>query len=118
MKNKLEKQKTNPLDNLSDTLEKLTDLYDEGPLVQDPKTKEYLTPGQAKIKRNMNNKKRTEPFSKKPKIKSKVLLDPKIPYVYKPEPNNNVIENLKKDREKPSSDFYKGLGQFIPKLKI
>ena len=46
--NKLKNQKINPLDKVADEIQKLTEKYDEGQMIYDPMSKEFMTEGQFK----------------------------------------------------------------------
>ena len=83
MKNKLEKQKTNPLDNLDQKIKDLNELYDETPIVHDPVSNTFMTEGQ--LKKKFDKEVKNKPFIKikKPiaqrRERSKTQRDTQVP---------------------------------------
>ena len=86
--NKLKNQKTNPLDKVAEDIQKLTEEYDEGSMIYDPLSNEFMTEGQHKIRYdntpkahkqlqqhltgNSNQMKKQKEYFKKAKIEEKI----------------------------------------------
>lgn len=128
MKNKLEKQKTNPLDNLDQKIKDLNELYDETPIVHDPVSNTFMTEGQLKkkIEKEVKNKpfikikkpiaQRRERFKSKPNTQVPLKIDIS-PIVKNKSQNqdNDILEKIIKEQETTDPDLYKGLGTFFAK---
>ncbi len=128
MKNKLEKQKTNPLDNLDQKIKDLNELYDETPIVHDPVSNTFMTEGQLKkkIEKEVKNKpfikikkpiaQRRERFKSKPNTQVPLKIDIS-PIVNNKSQNqdNDILEKIIKEQETTDPDLYKGLGTFFAK---
>ena len=128
MKNKLEKQKTNPLDNLDQKIKDLNELYDEGPIVHDPVSNTFMSEGQLKkkIEKEVKNKpfikikkpiaQRRERFKSKPntQIPLKIDISPIVKQKQQLQ-DNNILEKIIKEQGTPDPDLLKGLGTFFAK---
>ena len=128
MKNKLEKQKTNPWDNLDQKIKDLNELYDETPIAHDPVSNTFMTEGQ--LKKKIEKEVKNKPFIKikKPiaqrRERSKTQRDTQVPLKIDISPivkqeqqlqDNNILEKKIKEQETPDPDLLKGLGTFFVK---
>ena len=128
MKNKLEKQKTNPLDNLDQKIKDLNELYDEGPIVHDPVSNTFMSEGQ--LKKKIEKEVKNKPFIKikKPiaqrRERFKVQRNTQVPLKIDISPivkqkqqlqENNILKKIIKEQETTDPDLYKGLGTFFAK---
>ena len=121
--NKLKNQKINPLDKVADEIQKLTEKYDEGQMIYDPMSKEFMTEGQFKsrydntpkankqlqqhLTRNSNQMQKQKEYFKKAKIEEKNKI--KKPIAQRTEPfktKRNTQVPLKFDTT-PTPNFYK-----------
>ena len=120
---KLKNQKTNPLDNVADEIQKLTEKYDEGLMIYDPLSNEFMTEGQHKTRydntpkankqlqqhltRNSNQMQKQKEYFKKAKIEEKNKI--KKPIAQRTEPfktKRNTQVPLKFETD-PLPNFYK-----------
>ena len=121
--NKLKNQKINPLDKVADEIQKLTEKYDEGQMIYDPMSKEFMTEGQFKSRydntprankqltqhliSNSTQMKKQREYFKKAKIEEKNKI--KKPIAERTEPfktKRNTQVPLKFETD-PLPNFYK-----------
>ena len=121
--NKLKNQKINPLDKVADEIQKLTEKYDEGQMIYDPMSKEFMTEGQFKSRydntprankqltqhliSNSTQMKKQREYFKKAKIEEKNKI--KKPIAERTEPfktKHNTQVPLKFETD-PLPNFYK-----------
>tara|TARA_R100001079_G_scaffold62681_1_gene32421 strand:- start:5 stop:478 length:474 start_codon:yes stop_codon:yes gene_type:complete len=121
--NKLKNQKINPLDKVADEIQKLTEKYDEGQMIYDPMSKEFMTEGQFKSRydntprankqlqqhliSNSTQMKKQREYFKKAKIEEKNKI--KKPIAQRTEPFKTKRDTqvpLKFDTT-PTPNFYK-----------
>ena len=120
---KLKNQKINPLDKVAEDIQRLTEEYDEGSMIYDPLSNEFMTEGQHKkrydntpkakkqlmrhLTRNSNQKLRQKEFFENPKIEEKNKI--KKPIAQRTEPFKTKRDTqvpLKFDTT-PTPNFYK-----------
>ena len=138
---KSKEQKTKPYD-LEKELTRLIDLYDEGPIINDPMSntfkseQQFLRENDAKSKRIYDNqtrnkdKKTVKAVQKKPiaqrRESLKAKLTPSVPMnmdinfkkINAPgaeDAAENILKKLEDDRNKIDPDMFRGLGIFLPK---
>ena len=121
--NKLKNQKINPLDKVAEDIQKLTEEYDEGSMIYDPLSNEFMTEGQHKkrydntpkakkqlmqhLTRNSNQQLRQKEFFENPK--NQKFLKNKKPIAQRTEPfktKRNTQVPLKFETD-PLPNFYK-----------
>ena len=128
MKNKLEKKKTNPLDNLDQKIKDLNELYDEGPIVHDPVSNTFMSEGQ--LKKKIEKEVKNKPFIKikkpiaqrrerfKTQRNTQVPLKIDISPIVKQEQQlqeNDILKKIIKEQETTDPDLFRGLGTFLTK---
>jgi len=121
--NKLKNKKINPLDKVAEDIQRLTEEYDEGSMIYDPLSNEFMTEGQHKkrydntpkakkqlmqhLTRNSNQKLRQKEFFENPK--NQKFLKNKKPIAQRTEPfktKRNTQVPLKFETD-PLPNFYK-----------
>ena len=127
-------QKTKPFE-LENEIVRLAKMYDEetdpSPVIHEPLTNTFMTEKQLKTK--FEKEEQNNPFIKNKKLitqlreQSKSILKPQVPLkldVKFPEIEKEVLylldedktlERLEEARNKPSPEFFRGLGTFLPK---
>ncbi len=134
---KSKEQKTKPYD-LEKELLRLTQIYDEGPIMHDPTSntfKQMIRENEVKAKgiydhltRNKNKKvvkvvknkpivKRRESLKAKliPSVPMNLDLNLKISNQLAASDAENILKKIEDDRNKVDPDMFKGLGKFLPK---
>ena len=127
-------QKTKPFE-LENEIVRLTKLYDEetdsSPVIHEPMTNTFMTEKQlmTKFEKEEQNKpfiKNKKPIAQRreqsksiPKPQVPLKLDVKFPQIEKEVlyllDEDKTLERLEEARNKPSPEFFRGLGIFLPK---
>jgi len=138
--NKSKEQKTKPYD-LEKELLRLTDLYDEGPIIHDPMSNTFkseqqvLRENDAKSKGIYDNQTRNKDKKTDKAVQKKPIAQRRESFKAKPTPSvpmnldlnlkisnqlaasdaENILKKIEDDRNKVDPDMFKGLGKFLPK---
>ena len=120
---KLKNQKINPLDKVAEDIQKLTEEYDEGSMIYDPLSNEFMTEGQHKIRydntpkankqlqqhltRNSNQMQKQKEYFKKAKIEEKNKIKKPIAQRTEPFKTKRDTQVPLKFETAPLPNFYK-----------